>query len=593
MEWKKNLPVLILILAGLLYAFLDWGVVSQLKYLPSPWYGGDYYYQMGQITRMYETGPIEWLGSSNGIGDRPAYFPVYGALVTVFGKILALDPMQAMFIFSALAPLLSMLAFFFLGKEVFGDEKVAALLALLLFPGAITLKYTEFTIFVVFPLFLGMLFRFSKKPEMGNGALLGLAYGALCLSHGSGFPVGTALVGAVFAYMGWKADWKMEKGKLIPYGLAAVIGIAIAMLYWFAPIFVFHGSTLLKSEIWSFPYDLHVPAQAAGKAIELLEMFFLNFGSINAAMRSALVLAGLYFAWKGKLWEENGVLAVALLAVMAITFSFVITAPLFDIQFMPDYIASVYGYTMVVLIAGFALREILKRWDIVFYAIAALLLISGYMNYQSISQGQYYVSAKDPLPVEITDIYAGIKANTDVHDRILSTNENSFAINAMTGRELLVSRRAHNEPFVDFDKRELAAAVILYGNDLDEKRRLIGEYGVDYIYWDYYWPQSDFYFDENGRMTGLFDPLLVLDTPENRVYLDINGVKYLPMTTWIDPSVKAPNVRLYEVLVVGPDNYEMTGYGPWKNDLDSILTLKWQYDYGGQPMATLYRINAG
>ncbi|MCX6768711.1 MAG: hypothetical protein NTY83_02630, partial [Candidatus Micrarchaeota archaeon] len=521
------------------------------------------------------------------------YFPVYGALVTVFGKALALDPMQAMFIFSAFVPLLSMLAFFFLGKEVFGDEKVAALLALLLFPGAITMKYTEFTTFVVFPLFLGMLFRFSKKPGMGNGALLGLLYGVVCLSHGSGFPVGTALMGAVFAYMGWKANWKMGKKELIPYGLAAVIGIAIAMLYWFAPIFVYHGSTLLKSEIWSFPNDLHEFGQAVGKAVELLVMFFLNFGSINTAMRSVLVLAGLYLVWKGKLWEENGVLAVSILAVLAITFSFVMTAPLLDIQFMPDYIASVYGYTAVVLIGGFALQEVLKRWGVAFYVIAALLLLSAYTNYQSISQGQYYVSGKEALPAEITDIYAGIKANTGVHDRILSTNENSFAINAMTGRELLVSRRAHNEPFVDFDKRELAAAVILYGNDLEEKRRLIEEYEVDYIYADYHWMDSEFYFNANGQMTGWFDPLLVMDTPENRVYLDINGVKYTPMTTWIDPSVKGANVRLYDLLIVGPENYEMTGYGPWKNDLDSILTLEWEYDYAGQPIAALYKINAG
>jgi hypothetical protein len=202
------------------------------------------------------------------------------------------------------------------------------------------------------------------------------------------------------------------------------------------------------------------------------------------------------------------------------------------------------------------------------------------------------VSAKEPLPPEVGGIYMGIKNHTEVHDRILSTNEVSFAINAMTGRELLVSRRAHNEPFVDFDKRELAAAVILYGNDLEEKKRLIEEYGVDYVYEDYYWAQGEFYFDASGRMTGLFDPLLVLDTPANRAYLDINGVKYAPMTTWIDPSVRGVNVRLYNLLVVTPDNYENTGKGPWKNDLDGILTLEWEYDYAGQPIAMLYRINA-
>lgn len=592
MEWKGKLPILIVALAGLFYGFLDWSIVSQLKQLPSPLYGGDYYYQLGQITRMYETSPIEWLGSSNGIGERPAYLPVYGALVTVFGKMLGLEPMTAMLSFSAVVPLLSLMAFFFLGKEAFGDEKIAALLALILFPGAITLKYTEFTMRVVFPLFLWMLFRFSKKPEIWNGALLGLMYGVLGLSHGSGFPVGTVLTGAVFAYMGWKANWKMEKEKLVPYGLAAVTGIAIAMLYWLEPIFVYHGSTLLKSEIWSFPYDLHEFGQAVGKAAELLGMFFFNFGGINPALRSVLVLGGIYFAWKEKLWEENGVLAIAVLVVLAITFSFVVTAPLLDIQFMPDYIASVYGYATVALIGGFALQELLRRWNFAFCLIAALLIFSGYSYYQDMGKNEYYEFAKNEMPAEMAGIYAGIKANTDVHDRILSTNENSFAINAMTGRELLVSRRAHNEPFVDFDKLQLAAAVILYGNNVEEKMRLVREYDVDYVYADYNWAGSEFRMDENGQIAGLFDPLMVIDTPENRAYLEQNGVIYTPMTTWIDPSVKGPQVRLYDVLVISPWNYETSGYGPWKNDLDPYLEEVFAQEIGGNRIAVLYKINA-
>jgi hypothetical protein len=163
----------------------------------------------------------------------------------------------------------------------------------------------------------------------------------------------------------------------------------------------------------------------------------------------------------------------------------------------------------------------------------------------------------------------------------------------MTGRELLVSRRAQNEPFVDFDKRELAAAVIFYGNNLDEKKRLIQEYEVDYIYADYNWVGTEFYFDEVGQMSGLFDPLLVLDTTENRAYLDANGVRYTPMVTWIDPSVKGPLVRLYDVLLIGPENYEMSGYGPWENGLDPHLEEAFSQEAGGGTIAVLYRINLG
>jgi len=393
--------------------------------------------------------------------------------------------------------------------------------------------------------------------------------------------------------MGWKAGWKVERKELFPYGAAVLLGVAIAMLYWLEPIFVYHGSTLLKSEIWSFPYDLHDVGQGIGLAVELLSSMFFNFSGINAGLRSLLVLGGAYLAWKGRVWEDYGALAVVVAVVMAVTFSFLITAPLLDIQFMPDYVASIFGRTVVVLVGGFAAKELLGRWGWALYVVAALLLFSGYSAYEGMKAGAYYESAVEGLPPEMEEIYAGVKANTGVHEKILSANEVGFALNAMTGRELLVSRRAQNDPFVDFDRQQLAAAVILYGNSLEEKRRRVGEYEVDYIYADYNWVGTEFYFDGEGRMTGWFDPLLVFDTPGNRAYLDANGVGYIPMVTWVDPAVKGPKVRAYPVLIVGPENYEMEGKGPWKGDLDPYLEEVYSYRVGAEKIASLYRINFG
>jgi hypothetical protein len=182
-----------------------------------------------------------------------------------------------------------------------------------------------------------------------------------------------------------------------------------------------------------------------------------------------------------------------------------------------------------------------------------------------------------------------VLTNTDVHDVFISSKENAFMINALTGRKVLTLRRGHMEHFVEADPREVALAVILYGNNDAKRAELLREYNVSYLYWDVYWINSEFTI-EDGQVSGWYDPILVYDTPENRMIFDENGVRYAAINTWIDPSAKGEDVPMFDVLIVGPENYEAFNH-PWNSGLDPYLERVWQYDEGGLTYVAVYKVN--
>ena len=594
---RVSREVAILLIVCAIYAMVGFSIYSDWIALPSPPFGGDYYYQHGQIARMYETGPLEWFGSSNGLGDRPAYFPVYGIVVTIFGKVFGLEPLNAMFYFNLLVPYLSVFAFFFLARELFEDERVAMVLALLAFPGSLVFKYTDFTPLVIVPLFLLFLLRFYREQKMENAIPLGIFYGILGLSHSSGFPIATALFLAASAYVLWGKHNKgeLKQKDIFPFAVAAIIGFAMSMVYWWEPLFTYHMSTNLQSEVWSL-HDLRMQDVAFATASNIVTNLFFNFSNPEGATRSLLLLAGLGLAAYKKLWEKYASLVAAFTLVLAINLSFLITAPLFDLQFIPGYVFALYTSVLGILVGGIALKEFSgwkpEWWKYISIALVLLLVFLAYESYHSVENGPYYSVAVEGLSPNKVEMAEWIMENTDVHDTILSTNEIGFLINALTGRELVVSRRAQNDAYMnDFDDRQMAAAVILYGNDIEERKRLLKEYGVDYIYVDYYWEDSEYAHEGGG--TQPFDPLLAVDSPEYREMLDENGVIYFTQRGWLDPSVKGTSVRTYDLIYISWENYDFNGYGAWNYELDQYLEPVWVFTEQGYTLAVLYKVNLG
>jgi hypothetical protein len=72
--------------------------------------------------------------------------------------------------------------------------------------------------------------------------------------------------------------------------------------------------------------------------------------------------------------------------------------------------------------------------------------------------------------------------------------------------------------------------------------------------------------------------------------LKANGVAYKRITNYLDPSIRSSDIRKFDMLLVTPDNYDMSGKGIWKNDLDAYLTQVWGYQDSGHTIAALYKV---
>ena len=159
--------------------------------------------------------------------------------------------------------------------------------------------------------------------------------------------------------------------------------------------------------------------------------------------------------------------------------------------------------------------------------------------------------------------------NTNVNDVFLSSNELSFALNGLTGRKLLVSRRAQNDPFMDMEERVRAAAVILYSNNEESRQEYIEKFNVKYLYWNIQWVSTEYKLNEKGEIANRFDPLILFDTPENIEFLDSNNINYFKQHTWMDPSLQGNEYKQFDLLFILPKRYDI--FELWDESLDPHL----------------------
>jgi len=583
-------------------------LISQFKSLPSPIYGGDYYFQLGSIIHIMQGGsPLE---APNIPGSEPGYFILYSLLVALFGLCFNLTAMQAMFIFSQVLLAISLVVFYFLAFRFF-KNKLFALLAVLLylpltrFP---VLKYTDFTYVLVMPLFFFSLYYFLKKRNLRSSLTLGVVAGLANISHGSAFFVTNATFILLFLYYSFfrYISFNIEKLQLIIriqhpwkdfiYGLKLIfpvflISFLISLLWWYKPIFVYHGKTLNDMQNWGFPDFSRIDYQLK-YLFSTLQRYFLNFSSIRTILTSLLSLLGLYFIFKNNNTLENNYIKFLVLLSIIVSFHYFVTEPLLSTHFSPPRTQEFTFPFTVALLSCFGLQRVIdfKNRKHVFgiFLFILLILTSNTLDFMDkIENDKWIAVGKQPLSQELLAMQKWVLDNTDVNDVFLSTNELSFVLNALTGRKVVITRRSQNSPFIDIEQREIDAAVMLYGNDTEKTRELLRKYNVKYLYWSYYWIQSE-YTIENNKIMNYFDPILVKESHEFRDYFDKYGVRYIKMNTWIDPAMRGDEYRKYNLLFVLPKYRNYTR--PWSESLDRYLNLVWEYKIENQTLVKIYKV---
>ena len=606
---------------SLIYSLITINLISGFRQLPSPLFGGDYYYQLGSIYHTYYSEIADWFKSSSFLGGRPTYSPIYSIIVTIFGRITGLSPMQAMLYINIPFIFLIIFSSYLLFYKLTKSGMFAIIGVLLFFPFTTLpiLKYTQLAQFFAIPLFFLSLYLLYEHQSWFRAVVLGVSYGFLALLHPTGLIIGTTFVMlfAVYSVFSHSFDYLLAgefsqffgslfdkrlisnlKLSSIFFIMAFLIGFLIAQVWWFEPIFVHFGKSSARVLEWGFQ-DFSSTTYQLLFLLQTLTGYFLNLSSPVGLLLSVFGIIGFYLIFTKKKDTESKFILFVFIGALMLTFHYFVTVPLAGTFFAPNYMDFMAFRPAFIMIGLFAALKmyiqskigesgVTKSAKYLIYLIVIVILVDAFISYDGWYNSRWNQVGRAPLNPEITALQTYILTNTSINDVFLSTNELSFMINAISGRKAVAFRRGHADTFSVLDDREIATAVILYGNNTEEKKRLIKKYNISFLYYSPYWVESEWYFDKTGKITGAYDPLTVFDTLENRAALEINGVQYLPQNTWLDPSMVGEFYKKVDILYVTPNNYEPREGAIWKEDLDSFLELVWKDDTSG---SFLYKIH--
>ncbi|WP_278491406.1 hypothetical protein [Methanococcus maripaludis] len=558
---------------------------------------------MGSVNHILSGGnPFE---SSSMVGGIPGYLPLYGILCAGFCKLFSLDAFNGMIYFSLVIFALSSLIWFNAFKKIFKNEWVSLIGTVLangisIYP---ILKYTPFTKQIMIPLFILALYLTVSDKKPINYVFLGIIYGLLAISHTVAF-VGATLIITTFIIYEMCKKYNSDKiNGLKEYfnenwknlGIFALFGIPLSMLYWYKPLFILQ---LFR------PYDrIHMDTSDFGMinvqikfVMDTIVTYLFDISSIFGIFSSIVLIGGIISIIK---FNDNKSRFSKLFAISSVlaTFCYIVTEPLMSMNFIPQYMSSFYLWAFSLLVSLCGLEYVGKLLNknsknMLFFGSLFLIVTanSAYMFSDHITTDRWIESARSELPASYVSLNNYLADNTDINDVILSTKELSFALNGISGRKVLVNRWAQqNDPYMNLPKRDMDAAIILYGNDTEKKLELIKKYNIQYLYWDNHWIDLEYQFDDNNTLIGMYDPLVAYSDDSVKTELIEHNVSYYEMNYWVDPSQKRDDVRKYDLIYISPDNYRSYQM-PWKEDLNQYLEEVWNYSIDGQEIAVLYKI---
>jgi len=581
---QLEFPEYILVCLILLQVCFGIFFIFSFKSLPSPIYGGDLYYQLGSVINAVDGGnPLE---SSVFSGKIPGYLPMYSVFVMIVSKITFSSPVVAMYLASIIIGALSTLSAYFLLFLFFRDKYLAVFGAIqwLLFQSLPVIKYTEFTSSLLMPVFfIACYFAFSRK-NLPSIILLGVSYGLLSIGHVTAFVSASLFLVLMavkmilvdnFSFKDSKLSIKLAnlRENLKLFFITAAVGIPISMLYWFKPFFIYRLHFMNDQIRWG-QIDLSQNGLKIQFLLTTLKSVLFNFSSVLFSFRTILIWAGLFYlvARKSKSPQEKEIVAWSL-SFFIIIFSYFITEPILKTNFAPAYISNMLLPVFCVLVSAigikFSSEEFAKcRKTILFAAIFLMLALNVY-SIKAWGENPWINVGKNPFSPEMQELQKYVRENTGVNDVFLSQNELGFMLNALTGRKLMISRRAqNNDPFMDFEKLNLDAAIVLFGNDSKNVRDILDKYKIRYLLWSPEWISMDYRYDQQSGSAVPFDPIIIKYSPEAEQKLIQNNVSYLRSRGYIDPTFKGPEFRDYDIIYVIP-NMNLTN--PWGKTLNNFL----------------------
>jgi len=594
-KFVKLLPIIILLL---LIGFLNFRLIEvllKLKSLPTCIYGCDYYYEQGVIYHLLRNGITTFGTSSVHKGNVPTTPQLYYIFPAAISAILKISPFDAQRLLSPVILAISFTLFYLFFKKLLNDSLIAlfstvSAFPLLAFP---IFKYTSFAMAISLPLFFLSLLKFLEKIDWKRCALLGLAIGICGLSHYALFFISfevviiTFLLTRLIEFKNGSLVLKLENSTAY-FTLALFLGFLISLLFWYKPIFVFHGKTIA----YGFNVeDFTKPNVYFSFLSDSVERLFFDASDAHKLLIGLLSFFGFFLILlKGERLER-----ALLLSLLFAIYNYLILVPLTGKHLSPVHSLSFLSPIIWGISVGFLFKELSRLLD-KRYTCALLLLLVLFITAgkladfnEKVEKDRFFIQGYEEISPHYKSVQKYLLANASANDVVLSSNELCFVLNGLSGVKCLLYRRGHASKFDDLDEIYLDAAIILYGNDTEKKIELIRELNVTYLYWDVNWIGSEYSFDENGNLMSWFDPITLIYSEDKERRLRENNISYFIRTTWLDPAFRNEKFKKFKLIFISPKNYR-SFWKPWKEDLDEYLEEVWRYESDGKVIARLWRV---
>ncbi len=600
LEWQDYTVVGLIVVFLVIYLLM----LSPLQSLPSPIYGGDLYNHLGSMEHLLQGGSVFESGQ---IAGEIQWVPwLYHLYVVGFTLVTGIPLILAVGYSSLLLWIIAAIIIYLFASRFFNDKIYGLLAVLWLSVGFPIMKYDNFAYYLILPLFFFTAYLFLKTPSYKTGVFMAACYGLVGLSNTHSFIAASFFMMFFMLYYVLFLTIHIEKKRVVinkklllkhlRYGaIIFIIGFAIALLWWYKPIFVYHAQTVNDMQVYGFP-ELATAGQMIGIVLLGFKEMFLNFSTLWTAIFSLGALLGLFLLLfiKQKKTEHHFLLILSLAGFFGLVSHF-ITIPLLHTHLGPEFLFTrTFRVVMFFLFLFFIyycnthIKRFGKNISYAFFILVALIFIFlANANINSFVQSQWYIQAKNPLAPQFTITRDWILNNTKLNDVFITTNEDSFAINALTGRKMMTYRRTHTSSYTDMNQRMLDTGLILYGNNDVLRKKLIQQYNISYLYWEDHWLDMEFRYDQNGHVIGFFDPLIIDYTPEREQTLIANNVSYLKEHWYLDPTWQESFPKR-DILIILPTSTNRTH--PWNDELDAHLQLMMQIIPTTDPIIRTYKV---
>jgi len=544
MRLKKPWQDWVFVAALVITVLVMISIFATYKHIPGPVYGGDLYRERGFVLHVTEGNPF-WKDPY--FKEHLEFYPPLGYVSLAMLKTFSgLDVNTVMNFSPIIVFILKSLALYMLGNTLFRNKTFALLLVLIgsvISPITVKVTLGLGTAFVFFA--LNYLIKVNKKHKRKDEILLGVFLGLALLSH-----LRTAIYSAVFVLSTIFFEFFMHKDKIgylkdtfRRYILSFLIMVGISAVFYVPLLIKYQMKSLNLTQQYSL-FDV------TARGIEFFFMttvkMFFNFSSVLAFVLGILALAGVVFAIMNFKRIERRYILWWILGAYLASNHYLITAPLFDTWIVPSHVfkAMFYPFAIFQAFGLYFLFSMIKKVKEKYYliAVAILLVLPGFvigMNNHLDKRWVEYGQSYDASLKAMDGLADWIDQNTDNDAVFLGNDESMFAINALSGRKVVLVRRTHASPYVDVDKRYADAMVMMYGNDLEKTKELIDQYGVTHLF-------VDSYTINTQMVTSL----------EHKEYLQKYGVEFSVKNVRLD--ISTANAPYYESLVVPRQNITMS-----------------------------------